>query len=80
MALTFAPLALLPPPVPRHGCQRAVELQPILNCLMCKVANDTEFLKVTLKATIQVDNFTRRLYDIMEIVNSEGLAQVKLIH
>ncbi len=77
-AIHFAPFALLPSPFPSNEFQRAVELQPVLNCLMCKVANDTEFLKDTLKATIEVDDFTRRLYDIMATVNSEGLAQVRL--
>ncbi len=75
-AIHFAPFVLLPSPFPRDEFQKAVKLQPILNRLMSQVANDTKFLSETLKATIKVDNFTKRLHDIMVEVNREGVAQV----
>ncbi|XP_063218318.1 glutathione synthetase-like isoform X3 [Bacillus rossius redtenbacheri] len=47
--LQFAPFVLLPSPFPRKEFQKAVSIQPILNELMHKVANDHEFLSETLK-------------------------------
>lgn len=40
------------------------------------VAHDSEFLKETLANTIQVDDFTRKLYEIFEWTLENGAAQV----
>lgn len=62
---------------PRREFEKAVRLQPILNELMHWVAHDTEFLRETLANTIQVDEFTGKLFKIYERVLTEnGDAQV----
>ena len=78
-ALHFAPFLLFPSPFPEKEFQRAIDLQTVLNELMHKVAHDNEFLRKTLARTIEVDDFTRRLYQIHEKVQSEGLAQVQYV-
>jgi glutathione synthase len=75
-ALHFAPFLLLPSPFPAQEFVKALEIQPILNELMHKVAHDKEFLTNTLKETIKVDGFTKKLFDIYETVWAEGLTQV----
>eukprot|EP00092_Neocalanus_flemingeri_P069966 GFUD01085829.1.p1 GENE.GFUD01085829.1~~GFUD01085829.1.p1 ORF type:complete len:482 (+),score=135.81 GFUD01085829.1:62-1507(+) len=71
-ALHFAPFVLFPTPFPRDEYNKAVELQPILNELMHKVAHDYDFLKESLKHAIKVDDFTGRLWYIYETIMSEG--------
>lgn len=68
----FAPFILLPTLFPRREFDKAVRLQPILNELMHWVAHDTEFLRETLANTIQVDEFTRNLFEIYERVLAEN--------
>lgn len=74
-ALQFAPFLLIPSSFPRKEFNRACELQTILNKLMHRLAHDYEFLKDTLKETIKVDHFTRKLFEIYETVRSEGFTQ-----
>ena len=76
-ALHFAPFLLLPSPFPAQEFVKALEIQPVLNELMHKVAHDKEFLTMTLQDTIKVDAFTKRLFDIYETVWAEGLTQVR---
>ncbi|XP_049763451.1 glutathione synthetase-like isoform X1 [Schistocerca cancellata] len=73
--LQFAPFALLPSVFPRKEFERAVNIQPILNELMHKVAHDHEFLTSSLKSTIEVDEFTGNMFKIYETVYNEGFAQ-----
>ena len=79
-ALHFAPFVLFPSPFPKKEFERSLELQPVLNELMHKVAHDRKFLTETLKNTIQVDDFTRKLFEIYETVQNEGVTQVKETH
>ena len=73
----FAPFLLLPSPFPRQEFDRALELQPVLNELMHKVAHDFDFLRETLSKTITVDDFTAKLYEIhQKIIDEGGSAQV----
>jgi len=74
-ALHFAPFLLFPTTFPRKEFELGVELQPVLNELMHRVAHDHDFLAETLKNTIKVDEFTRRLYQIYETVRNEGFRQ-----
>lgn len=76
-SLHFAPFVLFPSPFPKAEFDRSLELQPILNELMHKVAHDRKFLTETLKSTIQVDEFTRKLFEIYETVQNEGVTQVR---
>ena len=71
----FAPFALLPSSFPRKEFENACEIQLILNKLMHKVAHDYNFLKVTLKETIEVDSFMAKLFEIYETVHKEGFTQ-----
>merc|ERR1712029_789465 len=71
-ALHFAPFLLLPSPFPRQEFKRAQELQTLLNELMHKVAHDNDFLEATLSKTIEVDEFTGRLFKIHQQILSEG--------
>lgn len=48
-SLNFAPFALLPSVFPRREFERAVEIQPIINELIHRVAHDHEFLQDCLK-------------------------------
>ncbi|XP_048523796.1 glutathione synthetase isoform X4 [Dendroctonus ponderosae] len=75
-SINFAPYLLLPSTFPRKEFERAVEIQTTLNELMHRVAHNQEFLKETLKDTIQVDEFTGSLYKIWETVLNEGVTQV----
>lgn len=74
-SIIFAPFTLLPSSFPKAEFEKAVEIQPVLNELMHNVAHDYEFLKNVLANTIQVDDFTRKLFEIYEIVYREGFAQ-----
>ncbi|XP_050673118.1 glutathione synthetase-like isoform X4 [Leptidea sinapis] len=75
-AIQIAPFVLLPSPFPRTEFAKAIELQPILNELMHKVAHDEEFLESTLQNALQVDEFTAKLYDVWVKVRSEGITQL----
>ncbi|XP_034826370.1 glutathione synthetase-like isoform X2 [Maniola hyperantus] len=74
-SIQIAPFVLLPSPFPRTEFNKAVELQPVLNELMHKVAHDDEFLTRTLENALQVDEFTANLFDIWVKVRDEGMAQ-----
>ncbi|XP_026483269.1 glutathione synthetase-like isoform X1 [Vanessa tameamea] len=74
-AIQIAPFVLLPSPFPRTEFNKAIELQPILNELMHKVAHDDDFLEHTLQNTLQVDEFTAKLYEIWVKVKDEGITQ-----
>lgn len=73
--LQFAPFALFPSPFPREEFYNACDIQIILNTLIHKVAYDYDFLKDTLQETIKVDDFTKNLFNIYEIIHKEGAAQ-----
>lgn len=75
--LQFAPFILTPSPFPRREFKKAIEIQIILNELMHKVAHNNEFLRSSLKSTIQADDFTANLFKIFETVEREGVAQVR---
>ncbi|XP_047540132.1 glutathione synthetase-like isoform X1 [Vanessa atalanta] len=74
-AIQIAPFVLLPSPFPRTEFNKAIELQPILNELMHKVAHDDDFLEHTLQNTLQVDEFTAKLFEIWVKVKDEGITQ-----
>jgi len=71
-ALHFAPFCLFPSPFPSDEYYKAVNLQVIVNELMHKVSHDYDFLKESLKHTIQVDDFTGRLWKIYQTIMDEG--------
>lgn len=73
--IQIAPFALLPSPFPKTEFEKAIELQPILNELMHKVAHDDDFLMNTLQNALEVDEFTASLYDIWMKVRNEEITQ-----
>lgn len=73
--LQVTPFLLIPSTFPRIEFNKAVVLQPILNELMHRVAHDREFLRETLKETIQTDEFTGNLFKIYETIQNEGVTQ-----
>ena len=78
-ALHFAPFMLFPSPFPRDEFEKAVSLQVVINELMHKVAHDYTFLKDALKHTVEVDEFTGRLWKIYQTICDEGgPSQVKI--
>ncbi|KAK7082758.1 hypothetical protein SK128_001378 [Halocaridina rubra] len=74
-SLEMAPFFLLPSAFPRREFDRVVRLQPLINILMHRVAHNHEFLESSLRNTIKVDDFTRRLWEIYTTVRKEGVAQ-----
>lgn len=78
-SLQFAPFVLIPSVFPRKEFEKAVQIQVILNELMHKVAHNREFLTMSLKETIAVDDFTGNLFKIYETVQNEGIVQVIII-
>ncbi|XP_026674693.1 glutathione synthetase-like [Ceratina calcarata] len=77
-SIQFFPFILLPSPFPRKEFDNARWIQTTLNILIHRVAQDHDFLSGTLKETIQVDDFTKRLFEIYEIVRSEGGSAQKI--
>lgn len=71
----FAPFVLFPSVLRADDFNTLVSIQSIFNEIIHKVAYNKEFLKKSLSNTILVDEFTRNLYNIYEIVESEGVVQ-----
>lgn len=73
--MTFASFVLLPSTFPRKEFRKAKEAQTIMNEVLHKAAHDYDFIKQSLKTTIEADEFTAGLFNIYETVRSEGIAQ-----
>ncbi|KAL4235283.1 hypothetical protein ACF0H5_006921 [Mactra antiquata] len=67
----YAPMTLFPSPVPADVITQAKSLQKHYNYLMHRVANDHEFLENSLKNVVQVDEFTKMLWDIYTEVHTK---------
>lgn len=73
--LQFAPFVLFPSMIKTEDFYKLVNVQLIFNELVHKVAHNKEFLKKCLSDTILVDQFTRNMFNILEMVEHEGIAQ-----
>ncbi|XP_028266550.1 glutathione synthetase-like [Parambassis ranga] len=73
--VTYAPFTLFPTPVPKAVFQQALAVQTHYNTLVDKISQDTEFLQEALASTIEVDNFTARLFQIHQQILKEGRSQ-----
>ncbi|KAI1285182.1 Glutathione synthetase [Halotydeus destructor] len=62
-------------PFPRSCFKASKEVQKSVNVLMNKVAFDDQFLETSLRSTIQVDEFTKKLFDIHCRVLRTGSSQ-----
>ncbi|KAJ8041525.1 Glutathione synthetase [Holothuria leucospilota] len=71
-----APFMLLPTAIPKKLFQKAVEIQPYINELYFKVANDYNFLHKSLERTIVVDEFTAKQWEILETARKQGKSKV----
>lgn len=47
-SINFAPFVLVPSTFPKKEFEKAVELQPVVNELIHRIANNYEFIKDTL--------------------------------
>ncbi|KAK2153253.1 hypothetical protein LSH36_303g03102 [Paralvinella palmiformis] len=73
--VTHAPVTLLPSPVPKALYEYAQGIQNNVNLLMHRIAVNHDFLWKCLEKVIQVDDFTRHLWEIYDTVTKEGVAQ-----
>nr|XP_020638061.1 glutathione synthetase isoform X1 [Pogona vitticeps]XP_020638063.1 glutathione synthetase isoform X1 [Pogona vitticeps]XP_020638064.1 glutathione synthetase isoform X1 [Pogona vitticeps] len=73
--VNFAPITLLPSPVPSVMLEQAYSVQQDFNLLVDKVSQDTEFLESVLASTVKVDEFTAQLFNIYKQVLKEGITQ-----
>ncbi|XP_033754134.1 glutathione synthetase-like [Pecten maximus] len=71
----YAPFALFPSLVPRKALVKVKDIQPHFNKMMHMVAYDMEFLQRCLSNVVKVDDFNKRLWDILQVVTEEGIAQ-----
>ncbi|PVU89602.1 hypothetical protein BB561_005268 [Smittium simulii] len=69
----IAPASLTPSPLPKECFYNAIRLQPVMNKLYRKLAQDSTFIHNTISSICNYDSFTANLYDIFK--KSELLAK-----
>lgn len=73
--VTYAPFTLFPSPVPKAAFLQALAVQTHYNTLVDKISQDSDFLQEALASTIEVDDFTARLFRIHQQILKEGRTQ-----
>uniref|UniRef100_A0AAQ4QMT6 Glutathione synthetase n=1 Tax=Gasterosteus aculeatus aculeatus TaxID=481459 RepID=A0AAQ4QMT6_GASAC len=73
--VTYAPFTLFPTPVPKAVFLQALAVQTHYNTLVDRISQDPDFLQEALASTIEVDDFTARLFRIHQQILKEGRAQ-----
>lgn len=73
--VTYAPFTLFPTPVPKAVFLQALAVQTHYNTLVDKISRDPDFLEEALASTIEVDDFTARLFRIHQQILKEGRSQ-----
>ncbi|XP_066558539.1 glutathione synthetase isoform X1 [Amia ocellicauda] len=73
--VSYAAFTLFPSPVPRSLFEQARQVQTHFNLLVDRISQDAEFLEQALASTINVDDFTARLFNIYRQVIQEGCSQ-----
>lgn len=73
--VTYAPITLFPTPVPKAVFLQALAVQTHYNTLVDKISQDPDFLQEALASTIEVDDFTARLFRIHQQILKEGRSQ-----
>lgn len=73
--VTYAPFTLFPTPVPKAVFQQALDVQTHYNILVDKISQNADFLGEALASTVEVDEFTARLFKIHKQVLKEGISQ-----
>lgn len=72
--VTYAPFTLFPTVVPKAVFHQALDVQTHYNTLVDKISQDSHFLEEALASTIEVDDFTARLFKIHQQILKEGKA------
>ncbi|KAM6924711.1 glutathione synthetase [Xenentodon cancila] len=73
--VTYAPFTLFPTPIPEGVFLQALEVQTHYNTLVDKISQDSDFLREALASTVEVDDFTARLFRIHQQILKEGGSQ-----
>ncbi|XP_068606614.1 glutathione synthetase-like [Brachionichthys hirsutus] len=73
--VTYAPFTLFPSLMPKAIFLQALEVQTHYNTLVDKISRDQDFLEEALAGTIQVDDFTAKLFGIYRQVQKKGQTQ-----
>uniref|UniRef100_A0A672ZNI8 Glutathione synthetase n=1 Tax=Sphaeramia orbicularis TaxID=375764 RepID=A0A672ZNI8_9TELE len=73
--VTYTPLTLFPTSVPKAVFLQALAVQTHYNTLVDRISQDSDFLKEALASTIEVDDFTARLFRIYQQILKEGRSQ-----
>ncbi|XP_017266719.1 glutathione synthetase [Kryptolebias marmoratus] len=73
--VTYAPFTLFPSPFPKAAFLQGLAVQTHYNTLVDKISQDTDFLQEALASTIEVDEFTARLFKIHQQILKEGGSQ-----
>lgn len=68
-------VTMFPTPFPRRLFLQALELQPLMNVLYARVAEDAEWLASVLVGLRQHDDFTAKLWSVWERISGEGEVQ-----
>lgn len=77
----ISPFILFPTGIPRTEFNKVVELQTTMNELLHKIAHNKEFLKRCFKNVVEADPFTAKLYEIYDIIETEGCNQkISMLH
>ena len=66
----FIPFMLFPTAFPESQFKKAIRLQKLFNEIMCKIANNPDFLLQSLLKIVHQDAFTKRLFDVYEIAKT----------
>lgn len=72
---TYAPFTLFPTPVLKTVFQQALDVQTHYNTLVDKISQNADFLEEALASTVEVDDFTARLFKIQKQILKEGSSQ-----
>jgi glutathione synthase len=78
-SLSFAPFMLLPSAFPRREFEKSLNLQPLVNELIHRVANNYEFLKKSLAVYEYYVSLLFLFSDIMTLDIFSFLEQLQLI-
>uniref|UniRef100_A0A0N5C7D5 Glutathione synthetase n=1 Tax=Strongyloides papillosus TaxID=174720 RepID=A0A0N5C7D5_STREA len=70
-----SPITLIPSPFPKKLYEQAIEIQPLMNKLYFKISLDNQFLKESIECVLEIDDFTRKLMNIYDIITAEGIKQ-----
>ncbi|XP_020778088.1 glutathione synthetase [Boleophthalmus pectinirostris] len=73
--VSYAPFTLFPTPVPKAVFLQALEVQTHYNRLVDKISQSADFLEEALSSTVEVDEFTSRLFKIHKQILKEGRSQ-----